>query len=147
MKFRDSQSLPRQRPLPYRGAMRGGFTIVEVFATATVLGVVFALLVPSIAGLHAAASSQTSSVIASEEICNVLERAIADHQADVFDLEAVNDRALDETLISQLGNAEMSADVEPVESPPGQRLTVTLRFGHDLERSTSLSAWLWEAVE
>lgn len=125
--------------------MRSGFTIVEVFATATVLGVVFALLVPSIAGLHAAASSQTSAVIASEEVCNVLERALAEHQAGGFDLDTVNDRSLDETLIAQLGNAEMSAEVDPVESPPGQRLTVTLRFGRNLQRSTSLSAWLWEA--
>jgi type II secretory pathway pseudopilin PulG len=127
--------------------MRGGFTIVEMFATATVLGVVFALLVPSIAGLHAAARSQTSAVLAAEEVCNVLERALADHQAGTFDLASVTNRSINESLIAQLGGAEISGELEPVEAPAGQRLTVTLRFGRDLQRSTSLSAWMWEAAE
>ena len=125
-------------------AIRGGFTIVEMVATASILMIVLASLVPMLAGFHEARRDLESVTLAINEVQNVLERVHAEHRAGRFDVDSLSAVEIDEDLKPFLGDTSWSTAVDQIESPPGQRLTLTLTYGKRHQRAATLSTWLWE---
>lgn len=123
---------------------RSAVTLLEVVTASTVLAIVFATLVPVLASLRADAFQKEVDVLAVDQVSNVLERVLADHNAGQFDESSLDQLTSRSELQSYLGNTVWSGSIEPIAEPAGRRVTVTLLYGTSHQREVTLSAWLWE---
>jgi Tfp pilus assembly protein PilV len=130
---------------PDRPRRRGGFTMVEVAASAFLLAAAMTLTVQVLGWVAAERRAADRRQCAVQEVGNLMEH-LAARPWDRLSPEAIRDVAMGEAARRRLPGAELSVSVDESRGPDAKRIALRLRWRNRAgtwEAPVRLAAWVF----